>query len=74
MDTKEKAKIVGAAIKRARKQRGLVMRQLAEHLGVHVAAIGNYESGKNLPSTENLIALSDFLRVDQGALSHGEVV
>ncbi|GCA53181.1 helix-turn-helix protein [Sinorhizobium sp. KGO-5] len=74
MDTKEKAKIVGAAIKRARKQRGLVMRQLAEHLGVHVAAIGNYESGKNLPSTENLIALSDFLRVDQGALSRGEVV
>ncbi len=74
MDSKDKAKIVGAAIKRARKQRGLVMREVAAHLGVHTAAIGNYESGKNLPSTENLIALSEFLRVDQGALSRGEVV
>jgi phage repressor protein C with HTH and peptisase S24 domain len=65
---------VGEAIRRARKQRGGVMRNVAEHLGVDVAAIGNWETGRNLPSTENLLAVANYLSVDPTALSRGEVV
>ncbi|TJV39288.1 MAG: helix-turn-helix transcriptional regulator, partial [Mesorhizobium sp.] len=46
---------VGAAIRKARKQRGLVMRHIAEHNDTDVAAVGNWETGRNLPKTENLL-------------------
>lgn len=65
---------VGAAIRTARKQRGKVMRNISEHLGIDVAAVGNWEIGKNLPSTDNLIATAEFLGVDAMALGKGEVV
>jgi len=65
---------VGAAIRRARKQRGKVMRNLADHLGVDVAAVGNWELGRNLPATENLLELAEYLRVDPSELGRGEVV
>lgn len=65
---------VGDAIRRARKMRGLVMRNISEHLGTDVAAVGNWESGRNLPSSENLIRLADFLQVDPTSLGKGEVV
>ncbi|ESW88715.1 helix-turn-helix transcriptional regulator [Mesorhizobium sp. C280B] len=65
---------VGAAIRRARKQRGLVMRHIAEHNDTDVAAVGNWETGRNLPKTENLLKTAAFLRVDPVALGKGEVV
>ncbi len=69
----EKAILVGAAIRAARKQKGLVMQDVASHLGVEVAAVGNWETGKNLPATENLLKTADFLGVDYAALDRGEV-
>jgi phage repressor protein C with HTH and peptisase S24 domain len=69
----EKAILVGAAVRTARKRKGLVMQDIATHLGVEVAAVGNWETGKNLPSTENLLKTADFLGVDYAALSRGEV-
>ncbi len=65
---------VGAAIRKARKQRGLVMRHIAEHNDTDVAAVGNWETGRNLPKTENLLKTAAFLRVDPVALGKGEVV
>ncbi|RUV05226.1 XRE family transcriptional regulator [Mesorhizobium sp. M6A.T.Cr.TU.017.01.1.1] len=65
---------VGAAIRKARKQRGLVMRHIAEHNDTDVAAVGNWETGRNLPKTENLLKTAAFLRVDPVALGRGEVV
>lgn len=65
---------VGAAIRQARKQRGMVMRQIAEHNETDVAAVGNWETGRNLPKTENLLKTAAFLRVDPVALGRGEVV
>ncbi|WP_376703772.1 helix-turn-helix transcriptional regulator [Mesorhizobium sp. ISC25] len=65
---------VGTAIRRARKQRGLVMRHIAEHNDTDVAAVGNWETGRNLPKTENLLKTAAFLRVDPVALGKGEVV
>ncbi|RUY75347.1 helix-turn-helix transcriptional regulator, partial [Mesorhizobium sp. M7A.F.Ca.CA.003.01.2.1] len=65
---------VGAAIRKARKQRGLVMRHIAEHNDTDVAAVGNWETGRNLPKTENLLKTAAFLRVDPVALGQGQVV
>lgn len=70
----EKSVRVGEAIRTARKQRGKVMRNLSEHLNIDVAAIGNWETGRNLPSTDNLFRVAEFLSVDPAALGRGEVV
>lgn len=74
MGKNELAIKVGAAIRTARKQRGLVMREIAAHLSTQTAAVGNWEIGKNLPSTENLIKTAALLRVDAAALGRGEVL
>jgi phage repressor protein C with HTH and peptisase S24 domain len=74
MAKSELALKVGAAIKTARKRRGYVMRQIAEHNQTDTAAVGNWESGRNLPKTENLLKTAEFLRVDPTALGRGEVV
>lgn len=65
---------VGQAIREARKARGLVMREIAAHNETDVAAVGNWETGRNLPKTENLIKTAEYLRVDPTALARGEVV
>ena len=74
MEKNDRAVLVGLAIRQARKQRGKVMRQVAEHLGVNVAAVGNWEGGQNLPSHDNLVRTAEYLGVDAVALGRGEVV
>jgi phage repressor protein C with HTH and peptisase S24 domain len=64
---------IGAAIRLARKQRGKVMRNISEHLGTDVAAVGNWESGRNMPSTSNLLKVAEYLQIDAAALGRGEV-
>lgn len=73
MEKSDRAELVGQAIRRARKQQGKVMREVAEHLGVNVAAVGNWEGGQNLPSHDNLVRTAEFLGVDAVALGRGEV-
>ncbi|KKX28248.1 helix-turn-helix transcriptional regulator [Rhizobium sp. LC145] len=74
MSKKENALKIGLAIKTARKRRGLVQRNIAESLGIEVAAVGMWESGKNSPSFDNLRRTAALLRVDASALSEGEIV
>jgi phage repressor protein C with HTH and peptisase S24 domain len=74
MTKKENALKIGLAIKTARKRRGLVQRNIAEALGIEVAAVGMWESGKNSPSFDNLRRAAGLLKVDASALSEGEVV
>lgn len=74
MAKKENALRIGAAIKTARKRRGLVQRNIAEALGIEVAAVGMWESGKNSPSFDNLRRAAALLKVDASALSEGELV
>jgi len=69
----EMARLVGEALRSARKQRGLTLRDVASPLGKTAQAVGNWESGANLPSTENLIEVANVLEVDPVALSQGEV-
>lgn len=54
---------IGEKIKEARKAKGLTQDELAKRLGVNRVAISNYEKGKNNPTHENLIKLSDILDV-----------
>lgn len=58
---------VGINIRYLRKKRGYTQEELASKLGVSQASIANYESGKILPETKNLIELASILKtsVDQ---------
>lgn len=64
---------IGKAIRTARKQRGFVMRQIADAARVSTGAVGNWERGANELSVENLRAVAKFLNVDQIALSEGRL-
>lgn len=70
----ELTKRIGAAIKTARKRRGLRGRHIAENLKTTVGSVGNWESGQNRPSSENLFKLADLLQIDAGALARGQVL
>ncbi|KQS74084.1 repressor [Rhizobium sp. Leaf384] len=70
----EHATKIGIAIRTARKRRGLVQRNIAQQLGIDVAAVGMWETGRNLPSPENLLRTAEFLRVDPSALMRGDLV
>lgn len=74
MAKSEMAIKVGAAIRTARKRRGLVQRNISEALSIDVAAVGMWESGKNLPSTANLVRTAEILKVDPTALSRGQLI
>lgn len=65
---------IGVAIKTARKRRGYVQRNIAEHVGVAVAAVGQWEIGASRPTYDNLVKTADKLRVDPTALGRGELV
>jgi phage repressor protein C with HTH and peptisase S24 domain len=65
---------IGVAIKTARKQRGFVQRNIAEHVGIAVAAVGQWEIGASRPSFDNLVKTAEKLRVDPTALGRGELV
>jgi len=72
IDNELKIKI-GDAIRTARKQRGLVMRQVAAAAGVSTGAVGNWERGANVLAMENLQSVASFLQIDPVALSNGEL-
>lgn len=63
---------VGTAIRIARKRRGKVQREIADALDIKVAAVGMWESGKNMPSSENMVRVAEFLKIDPIALARGE--
>lgn len=73
MNQNSDAKLVGNALRIARKRRGYVMRQVAEAAGVTAGAVGNWERGANDMSIDNLRAVARFLQIDRTALSEGQV-
>lgn len=54
---------MGTRIERLREKAGMSQTVLAQRLGVSRAGVQSWESGENLPSTENLIALSSLFHV-----------
>jgi len=73
MDETQLAEKIGTALRTARKQRGLVMRDVAQAAGVSTGAVGNWERGANVMSMENLQAVASYLGIDPIALSKGNV-
>ena len=50
-------------LKTKRKKLGLSQEAVAKMLGVHITTYGNWELGKTEPDIENLLKLSEILRV-----------
>lgn len=55
-------------IKKIRESRGMLQYELANHMGVKQASVSAWESGKAMPSAENLIKLADILECTVDAL------
>lgn len=55
---------LGLSIKAARLRKALKQRDIAEHLGVTRAAVGQWEAGTNEPSSQNLMKLNELLSLD----------
>ncbi|MEF2073521.1 XRE family transcriptional regulator [Consotaella aegiceratis] len=64
----------GVAIRQARRQRGYVIKQVADALETQSPVIGDWEAGRSTPSPEQFAQLAGFLGVDPQALSYGEPV
>lgn len=52
---------MGARIRRLREQLGMTQKQLADALGLNQSAIALWESGKTVPTIQNLYRLADIL-------------
>lgn len=64
---------LGSVLRRARKQRGLVMREVGEAVGVSPQAVGQWETDRNEISMENLRSVCGFLKIDIEAATRGEL-
>jgi phage repressor protein C with HTH and peptisase S24 domain len=65
------AETLGNVLRRARKQKGLVLRQVAAAAGVSVAAVGNWEKDENDITMDNLRTVADYLGIDAEAAHRG---
>lgn len=54
-------KSLGAELRELRDRRGMTQRAVGEHLGVDRASIAQWETGRHLPSPENVLKLDDVL-------------
>lgn len=55
---------IGATIRKARQERGMTLKQVAEAIGVSYPAVQQWETGKTSPSTDNLLRLQSILNAD----------
>ena len=63
---------IGQLIRQLRREKGLTQEELAERFRVSVRTVSRWETGKNLPDLDLLIALTDFFEVDLRGLLQGE--
>ena len=55
-------------IKKIREARGMLQYELANRMGVKQASVSAWESGKAMPSAENLLKLADILECTVDAI------
>lgn len=67
------AQDVGSAIRQARRQRGVVIRQIADAAGAEVPTVEAWEAGRTMPGADHLIAIAEVLKIDGLALGRGEI-
>lgn len=63
---------IGQLIRQLRREKRLTQEELAERFRVSVRTVSRWETGKNLPDLDLLIALTDFFEVDLRGLLQGE--
>lgn len=63
---------IGRLIWQPRREKGLTQEELAERFRVSARTVSRWETGKNLPDLDLLIALTDFFEVDLRGLLQGE--
>lgn len=56
-------KEMGERLAQLRKEAGMRQEDVAEHLGLHKAAVSNYEKGLRSPSDETVMKLADLFHV-----------
>lgn len=54
---------IGARIARLREQTGVTQSELAKRMHISRSSVQSWESGENVPSTDNLISLSQIFHV-----------
>ena len=55
-------------IKKIRESRGMLQYELANRMGIKQASVSAWESGKAMPSAENLLKLADILECTVDAI------
>jgi transcriptional regulator with XRE-family HTH domain len=65
------SKKLGEALRLARKDKKLTQGEVATHLGVTRAAVGQWEAGDNAPSTNNLMKICAYLQIDMASALEG---
>ncbi len=63
--------IIGQRIQELRKAQGLTQTQLAQKIGISMAAVRNYENGLREPNSKAMVALEEYFNVS-GAYLRGE--
>ena len=53
----------GKLLSQLRKEKGILQKEVANHLNMTVATVSNYEKGVHLPDLNTLIMLADFFDV-----------
>lgn len=65
---------LGAALRTARKAKGLPLKAVAKATGVTPQAVGQWERGENGPAMAKLMAAGAFLEIDVNAILRGTVI
>ncbi len=68
MKTKNPAEALPVALRQYRTSAGLTQAQLGDRAGLSGFWISHYESGRRMPTVENLCRLADALELDVGVL------
>ncbi len=68
VESTELRRVIGANVRRLRKERGLTQEQLAEKVGISAVFMNRIEQGHSSPSSEVLFSLADVLSVTADSL------
>jgi transcriptional regulator with XRE-family HTH domain len=72
--TRSERHILGGAVFRIRKLKGITQDELATQVGIHFAYLSNIERDKKQPSEKVIRAIADALEVDLRDISYKTVV
>lgn len=64
---------IGNFIRELRTKKRLSQKDLANQLGVTVAAVSKWENGKNIPDISNLKAIAELFEVSLTEIINGEI-